>query len=106
MTVTELITVFLLVVGCFFFLAGTLGVLRFPDLFTRLHALTKADNLGLGFIAAGMALHMASPWAALKIFAIWLFTLLASSTSCYLIARFQKEKDQPKKERRKDEYFD
>ncbi|PWD99587.1 cation:proton antiporter [Marinilabilia rubra] len=96
MTITELFTVILLVAGCFFFLAGTLGVLRFPDLFTRLHALTKADNLGLGFIAAGMALHIASPWAAIKIFSIWLFTLLASSTSCYLIARFQKEKNPPK----------
>ncbi len=94
MTITELITVILLVVGCFFFLAGTLGLLRFPDLFSRLHALTKADNLGLGFIAAGMAMHIASPWAALKIFSIWLFTLFASSTSCYLIARFQKKKEQ------------
>lgn len=96
MTINELITVILLIVGCFFFLAGTLGVLRFPDLFSRLHALTKADNLGLGFIAAGMALHIASPWAALKIFFIWLFTLLASSTSCYLIARFQRKQYQPK----------
>ena len=96
MTIYELITVMLLVTGCFFFLAGTLGVLRFPDLFSRLHALTKADNLGLGFIAAAMALHIASPWAALKIFFIWLFTLLASSTSCYLIARFQRAKTQAK----------
>ena len=32
--------------GAFFFLAGTVGLLRFPDLLTRLHALTKADNLG------------------------------------------------------------
>ncbi len=95
MMIKEIITVILLIVGCFFFLAGTLGVLRFPDLFSRLHALTKADNLGLGFIAAGMALHIASPWAVLKILSIWFFTLLASSTSCYLIARFQKEKEQP-----------
>ncbi len=93
MTINELITVIFLVAGCFFYLAGTLGVLRFPDLFSRLHALSKADNLGLGFIAVGMALHIASPWAALKIFFIWLFTLLASSTTSYLIARFQKEQE-------------
>jgi multicomponent Na+:H+ antiporter subunit G len=96
MMINEVIAVILLVVGCFFFLAGTLGVLRFPDLFSRLHALTKADNLGLGFIAAGMAVYIASPWAAVKIFFIWLFTLLASSTSSYLIARFQKEQEQSK----------
>lgn len=100
MTIKEIITIFLLTAGSFFFLAGTLGILRFPDIFSRLHALTKADNLGLGFIAAGMALHIGSPWAALKIFSIWFFTLLASSTSCYLIARFQKEQEisQNKKE--------
>ena len=94
MMIKEIITVIFLIAGCFFFLAGTLGVIRFPDLFSRLHALTKADNLGLGFIAAGMAVYIGSPWAALKIFSIWLFTLLASSTSCYLIARFQKQQEQ------------
>lgn len=93
MSLYDIITVILLMGGCFFFLAGTLGVLRFPDLFSRLHALTKADNLGLGLIAAGMALHIASPWAALKIFFIWLFTLLASSSSCYLIGRFHREQN-------------
>ncbi|MFN3556524.1 MAG: monovalent cation/H(+) antiporter subunit G [Bacteroidales bacterium] len=102
MTINELITIILLVVGCFFFLAGTLGVLRFPDLYSRLHALTKADNLGLGFIAAGMAVHFGSPWIAVKIFFIWFFTLLASSTTCYLIARFQRDQDQSK-DRKEDE---
>jgi multicomponent Na+:H+ antiporter subunit G len=106
MMVKDVITVILLVVGCFFFLAGTLGVLRFPDLFSRLHALTKADNLGLGFIAAGMAVHIASPWTAIKIILIWFFTLLASSTSCYLIARFQREQDQPNNKKEQNEHFD
>ena len=41
--------------GVFFFLAGTVGLLRFPDTLTRLHALTKADNLGLGLIDARAA---------------------------------------------------
>ena len=40
--------------GAFFFLAGTVGLLRFPDALTRLHALTKADNLGLGLVVAGL----------------------------------------------------
>lgn len=100
MTSAELITVILLVTGCFFFLAGTLGLVRFPDLFCRLHALTKADNLGLGLIAAGMAVYIASPSAALKILFIWLFTLLASSTSCYLIAKFQRKQLKEPSDRR------
>ena len=40
--------------GVFFFLAGTVGLLRFPDVYTRLHALAKVDNLGLGFLLLGL----------------------------------------------------
>jgi len=96
MMIKEIFIVILLVAGCFFFLAGTLGLLRFPDLFSRLHALTNADNLGLGFIAAGIALYIASPWATVKIFFIWILTLLSSATSSYLIARFQREQEKSK----------
>lgn len=94
MTFADALAATLVAAGCLFFLAGTVGLLRLPDLFTRLHALTKADNLGLGLVGAGMALHIGCPWAALKILLIWLFTLLASSTSCYLIARFAREQGQ------------
>ena len=52
--VLELWTVVAVVAGAFFFLAGTVGLLRFPDSFTRLHALTKADNLGLGLVVLGL----------------------------------------------------
>lgn len=98
MTVKDVITIVLLLAGCFFFLTGTLGVLRFPNLFARIHALTNADNLGMGFIALGMALHIASPLAAIKIFLIWLFTIISSSTSSYLIGRFQREQNQASNE--------
>jgi multicomponent Na+:H+ antiporter subunit G len=70
-----------------FFFAGTLGLLRFPDVFTRLHALTKADNVGLGLITAGLALEAESLAAAGKLLLIWLLALLASATTCHLIAR-------------------
>ena len=40
--------------GGFFFLAGSVGLLRFPNPLSRLHALTKADNLGLGLIVLGL----------------------------------------------------
>lgn len=70
-----------------FFLAGTLGLLRFPDVFTRLHALTKADNVGLGLITAGLGLEAESLGTALKLLLIWLLALLASATTCHLIAR-------------------
>jgi multicomponent Na+:H+ antiporter subunit G len=75
----------LCVVGGFFFLAGTVGLLRFPDTFSRLHALTKADTLGLGFLVAGLAIESGSLAVGLKLVGIWLLVLLASSSACYLI---------------------
>ena len=54
------LSVTLMLVGAGFFLAGTLGLVRFPDVYTRLHALTKADNLGLGLIVLGLMLQAES----------------------------------------------
>ncbi|MFN3750303.1 MAG: monovalent cation/H(+) antiporter subunit G [Thiobacillus sp.] len=77
----------LLVAGAAFFFAGTVGLLRFPDVYTRLHALAKADNLGLGLVVVGLMLH-APGWATgIKLVLIWLLALAASATVGFLIAR-------------------
>jgi multicomponent Na+:H+ antiporter subunit G len=82
----NILTVLLIVAGAVFFLAGTVGLLRFPDTFSRIHALTKADNLGLGFTMAGLMLQAGSIPIALKLAGIWFLALVASSTACYLLA--------------------
>jgi multicomponent Na+:H+ antiporter subunit G len=86
MSALDALTVVLLAGGAFFFLAGTVGMLRFPDVYSRLHALTKADNLGLGFITAALMIQAGSVALAMKLLAIWALVLLASSSACYLIA--------------------
>jgi multicomponent Na+:H+ antiporter subunit G len=73
--------------GAFFFLAGTVGLLRFPDTLTRLHALTKADNLGLGLVVLGLLPRAQGPLEALKLVTVWLLVLLASGTVSQLIGR-------------------
>lgn len=74
-------------IGLFFFVAGSAGFLRFPDVFSRLHALTKADNLGLGFIALGTAFQ-AGNWRDIALLvAIWGLMLLAAGTVSQLVAR-------------------
>jgi multicomponent Na+:H+ antiporter subunit G len=88
MSILDIITVILVGTGAVFFLAGTLGLLRFPDTHSRLHALTKADNLGLGFIVAGLLPQAGSIATAAKLVVIWIIVLTASSTSCYLLAAF------------------
>jgi multicomponent Na+:H+ antiporter subunit G len=86
-TPIELVSSALLFAGAFFFFAGTLGLLRFPDVYTRLHALTKADNLGLGFVAAALALGAPTLSVAVKLGIIWALVLVSSSITCQLIAR-------------------
>lgn len=81
-----LLTALLILLGAGFFMAGTVGLLRFPDAYSRLHALTKADNLGLGFIVLGLVLQAPSPAPALKLLFIWLLALLGGATACYLVA--------------------
>jgi multicomponent Na+:H+ antiporter subunit G len=73
-------------VGVVFFVAGTVGLLRFPDALSRLHALAKADNLGLGFIVVGLAVQAGSAAVAVTLLVVWALTLLAGATCAYLIA--------------------
>ncbi len=83
----NIFTVLAILGGIFFFLAGTVGLLRFPDALTRLHALTKADNLGLGLIVLGLLPHAGGLLGAVKLMGVWLLVLLASATVSQLIAR-------------------
>ena len=92
MSVTEIITSVLLLAGALFFFAGTVGLLRFPDVYTRLHALTKADNVGLGLMVLGLALQAESWAVAGKLLMIWLLVLLASASVAHLIAKTAQEK--------------
>jgi multicomponent Na+:H+ antiporter subunit G len=83
----DIMTISAVSAGVFFFLAGTAGLLRFPDTLTRLHALTKADNLGLGLVVLGLLPQAGSLREGLKLVSIWLLVLLAGATVSQLIAR-------------------
>jgi multicomponent Na+:H+ antiporter subunit G len=79
--VRDMITIAAVSAGAFFFLAGTVGLLRFPDTLTRLHALTKADNLGLGLVVLGLLPQAGGLRDGLKLVSIWLLGLLAGRRS-------------------------
>jgi multicomponent Na+:H+ antiporter subunit G len=86
MSLTDILAIFLFVLAIPFFMGGSLGLIRFPDIYTRLHALTKADNVGLGLIVAGSIL-LADSWSEVfKLALIWLAVQTASTISCYLVA--------------------
>ena len=77
----------LILTGLGFFLTGSIGILRLPDLYSRLHALTKADNLGLGLLILGILLLNWEVLTAVKLFLVWVLVLASSAASTYLIAR-------------------
>jgi multicomponent Na+:H+ antiporter subunit G len=73
--------------GAFFFFSGTVGLLRFPDPLSRLHALTKADNLALGLVVIGLMPRAESVLSAFKLILIWILVLLSSASTAQLIGR-------------------
>jgi multicomponent Na+:H+ antiporter subunit G len=90
-----LLTVLTVSAGAFFFMAGTVGLLRFPDTLSRLHALSKADNLGLGLVVLGLLLQAEGLLAGLKLVAVWFLALLAGATVAQLIAHTARPGDPP-----------
>jgi multicomponent Na+:H+ antiporter subunit G len=83
----DFVTIVLVSAGAVFFLAGTVGLLRFPDSLTRLHALTKADNLGLGLIVVGLLPQAEGIQAGLKLVVVWMLAQVASAAAARLVAR-------------------
>ena len=86
-TLLDLFTVAAISAGTFFFFAGSVGLLRFPDSLTRLHALAKADNLGLGLVALGLIPRAEGLLSAFKLIVIWILVLLSSASTAQLIGR-------------------
>jgi multicomponent Na+:H+ antiporter subunit G len=91
----DLFTIVAVSAGAFFFLAGSVGLLRFPDTLSRLHALTKADNIGLGLVVLGLLPKADGVLVALKLIVVWLLVLLSGSTISQLIARAARREGPP-----------
>ena len=83
---TDVFTILAVLAGAILFMAGTLGLLRFPDTLTRLHALTKVDNLGLGLVVLGLMPQLG--WlAAAKLLAGWLLVQLSGAIVTQILGR-------------------
>ena len=89
----DLFSIVAIAAGAVFYLAGTVGLLRFPDAYTRLHALTKADNLGMALVVLGLLPLAGGLLAALKLVLVWLLVMLSSAAVSQLIARSARRRD-------------
>lgn len=90
----ELLSLVCISAGVFFFIAGTVGLIRFPDAYSRLHAITKADTLGLGLVIFGLILQSDSMRNMLLMLSIWLLMMASAATACQLLARYQQQSDE------------
>jgi multicomponent Na+:H+ antiporter subunit G len=73
--------------GAFFLLTGAVGLIRFPDFYTRMHAAGKCDTLGSLLILSGLACHGGLSLASAKLLVVALFILVTSPTATHAIAR-------------------
>lgn len=87
--VSNLFTIVFVSLGLVFFVAGVLGLMRLPDPLSRLHALSKADNLGLGLVILGLLPQATWPFGALKLIALWVLAVIGGSIGGQLLAATQ-----------------
>tara|TARA_Y100001933_G_scaffold246392_1_gene278102 strand:+ start:556 stop:915 length:360 start_codon:yes stop_codon:yes gene_type:complete len=82
-----LLVCFLVIAGAAFFFIGTLGLLRFPDFYTRIHAVTKCDALGAGLVLLGLAIWRGPDGEGVRILALIALLLISSPTAGHALAR-------------------
>jgi len=73
--------------GLFFFMVGTVGILRFPDVFTRAHSAAKCDTLGAMLSMVGLIIYNGFNFVSLKIVLILIFVWITNPTATHLIAK-------------------
>ncbi|GGB49771.1 Na+/H+ antiporter subunit G [Fictibacillus barbaricus] len=85
----KIVISFFLIIGTFFIFSGTLGVLRFPDVYSRLHAASKASTLGVSGILIGSFIYVLSEMQLFsgKLILGILFVLMTAPVAGHMISR-------------------
>ena len=77
----------LIIVGAGFALVATLGVIRLPDIYSRMHAASKAGTVGSGAMLIALAVFAEDPATALRALAAVAFVMLTAPVSAHLLAK-------------------
>lgn len=87
--IAEILSMILIVIGAGFALVGSIGLARFPDVFTRLHGPTKATTLGVGGVLLGTIVYLLGQGEAgvIRELLITAFLFLTAPVSAHLIAK-------------------
>lgn len=87
MNVFEVVSLVLLIVGAFFLLVGSIGIVRLPDFFTRTHAIGKSDTLGVILALTGLGLHDGITLNSAKLLVAAIFVSLTVPVGTHALAR-------------------
>jgi multicomponent Na+:H+ antiporter subunit G len=85
--VIDILSWTLLLAGGFFCVVGGIGLIRMPDFYTRMHAASVTDTLGVGFLLAGMMLQAGLTLVTVKLFFIGVLVFFTSPTATHALAR-------------------
>lgn len=85
--VVSILAAALMLGGGFFLAVGSLGIVRLPDFYTRMHAQGKADTLGGMLMVAGLALHCGLQLSTLKLLLLLVFIVVANPTATHALSR-------------------
>ncbi len=76
-----------ILVGSFFVLVGSVGLIRMPDVFTRMHAASVIDTVGAGFLISGMMLQAGATLISLKLLFIFILFFVTSPVATHALAQ-------------------
>lgn len=86
MDIRTIITGIFLGIGCFLIVVGSIGVLRFPDFYTRIHPAGKTDTIGQAFVLTGLMIHAGVSLISVKLLFIIIFIFIANPTATHFVA--------------------
>ena len=87
MSIQAIICIVLVLTGIMFMLVGSIGILRLPDFFSRSHATSKSDTLGILFVISGLVVYEGFTQSGLKLILIILFIALSNPIGTHALAR-------------------
>lgn len=85
--IRDIFVIVFAILSAFFFFVGTTGLIRLPDVFSRMHATTKSDTLGAGLMIVALMIYNGLNPVSVKLFIILVFIFVTNPVSAHIIAK-------------------
>ncbi|MEP2943617.1 MAG: monovalent cation/H(+) antiporter subunit G [Hyphomicrobiales bacterium] len=87
MTLIDMISGAMLIIGSFFLVVGAIGLIRMPDIFTRMHAVSVSETMGVGLMLGGLMIQGGFTFVTFKLVCLFLLIFFVSPVASHAIAR-------------------